>query len=226
MVDLPTTTPILEAIFGSSDYLLWGAGGDLCLPGAVEYQHLHADLLDDQEIEEGRLAQARALGIEVPDRPEDLSHATARLILERTPPQVTVNFLMSELTWENGPIRQVPGTHASVQRPPSPRYEPDWMKTSTLVGAPAGAGVFRDTRAWHGATPNLSREVRAMPNIEYSPPWKASAVHRSMPFECWQTLSERGRRISRAAVCEAGTWPAGAGVMHPLLCERLKALGV
>jgi hypothetical protein len=226
MVDLPTTTPILEAIFGSRDYLLWGAGGDLCLPGAVEYQHLHSDLMDSQEIGSGRLLQARQLGIETPDRPEDLDIATARLILERTPPQVTINFLMSDLTWENGPIRQIPGTHASVQRPPSPRYEPDWMKTSTLVGAPAGAGVFRDTRAWHGATPNLSREIRAMPNVEYVPGWKVSMVRRSMPYERWLTLPDHGRHIARAAVCEKGIWPAGAGVMHPLLNERRKAVGI
>jgi len=224
LVDLPTTTPILKAIFGSTDYLVWGAGGDLCLPGAVEYQHLHSDLKDDQIIDPGRLAQAGQLGMEVPGRPEELDHATARLILERTPPQVTINFLMSDLTWENGPIRQIPGTHTTVQRPPSPRYEPAWMKTSTLVGAPAGAGVFRDTRAWHGATPNLGREVRAMPNLEYAPPWRLSRVHRSMPYERWQALSEHGRHIARAAVCAQGEWPAGAGFLHPLLCERRKAI--
>lgn len=225
MVHLPTTAPILEAIFGSPDYLLWGAGGDVCLPGAVEYQHLHADWIDDQQLGAGRLEQARQLGMDVPDRSEDLDHATARLVLERTPPQITINFLMTDLTWENGPIRQIPGTHASVQRPPSPRYEPDWMKTATLVGAPAGAGVIRDTRAWHGATPNLSREVRAMPNVEYVPPWQEPIVERSMPYERWLDLSEAGRHVARAAVCAEGVWPRGAGFMHPLLAERRKAAG-
>ena len=135
------------------------------------------------------------LGIDVAERAEDLDYGTARMILERTPPLVTINFLMSDLSWENGPIRQIPGTHTSVQRPPSPRYEPGWMKTSTLVGALAGAGVFRDNRAWHGATPNLGREIRAMPNVEYVPAWQERFVDRSMPYECWQTLSEQGRRI-------------------------------
>ena len=42
MVDLPTTTPILSRIFGGEDkYCVNGAGGDLCLPGALEYQHLY-----------------------------------------------------------------------------------------------------------------------------------------------------------------------------------------
>ena len=40
-IDLPTTTPILKRLFGSDDYVCHGAGGDLCLPGVVEYQHLH-----------------------------------------------------------------------------------------------------------------------------------------------------------------------------------------
>ena len=220
MVDLPTTTPILQAIFGSSDYLVVGAGGDLCLPGAVEYQHLHADIVDHQKIEEVRLAQARQLGIEVPERPEQLDVPTSRLILDRTPPLVTINFAMSELTWENGPIRQIPGTHTSVQRPPSTRWEPQWMKTSTLVGAPAGAGVFRDNRAWHGATPNLGREVRALPNVEYGAPWLADAAHPTMPHEVWYSLSPYARHISRLVKCERGDWPTGAGVMHPLASER------
>jgi len=221
MIDLPTTTPILKAVFGSSDYLVLGAGGDLCLPGAVEYQHLHGDIQDNNKVGEGRLAQARQLGIEVPAAAEDLDLRTGRLILERTPPVVTINFLMSDLTWENGPIRQIPGTHANAQRPPSTKWEPDWMKTSTLVGAKAGAGVFRDTRAWHGATPNLSREIRALPNVEYGAPW--FTADRTMPHERWESLSDHARHLCRLVRCEPGQWPAGAGVMHPLASERKRA---
>ncbi len=223
MIDLPTTTPILEAIFGSRNYLVRGAGGDLCLPGSVEYQHLHADIVDEQHISAGRLAQARELGMDVPETPEALDLGTARFVHERTPPHVTINFLMSDLTWENGPIRQIPGTHASVQRPPTIGDEPQWMKTATLAGALAGAGVFRDNRAWHGATPNLSREIRAMPNVEYMPSWREETARRSMPFALWSSLSEHGRHICRAVVCPEGEWPAGAGFMHPLYSERAKA---
>ena len=46
LVDLPTVTPIITAIFESSDYLLRAASGDFCLPGAVEYQPLHCDMGD------------------------------------------------------------------------------------------------------------------------------------------------------------------------------------
>ena len=223
MIDLPTTTPILEAIFGD-EYLVVGAGGDLCLPGAIEYQHLHADVIEDNVITEERRRYAERVGIEFSTREgsDELDVRTVRSIVERTPPVVTINFLMSDLTWENGPIRQIPGTQASAFAPPTPQDEPEWMRLSTLVGAPAGAGVFRDNRAWHGATPNLSREVRAMPNVEYG----ALSVpeerfrHKTMPHEIWETLSPHAQRVSRRVKAEPGVWPAGAGVMHPLAARR------
>ncbi len=222
-VDLPTTTPILTRIFGSADYLVWGGGGDLCLPGAIEYQHLHADLWDRQELPEGRIRQAEELGVDLKGRDptSELDVRTQRRILERTPPIVTINFLMSDLTFENGPIRQIPGSHALQQRPPAPEDEPEWMRLSTLVGAPAGAGVFRDGRAWHGGTPNLSRDVRAMPNIEYMAPWMPEAsTTRTMPHEIWETLSPHGRRLCRSVKAEPGAWPPGAGRLYPLANER------
>ncbi len=37
LVDLPTLTPIVTAIFGSADYHVRAARGDFCLPGAIEY---------------------------------------------------------------------------------------------------------------------------------------------------------------------------------------------
>ena len=63
MIDLPTTTPILKSIFGGPDYLVTGAGGDLCLPGAIEYQTLHADFRERYELPEARLEQARRVGV-------------------------------------------------------------------------------------------------------------------------------------------------------------------
>ena len=46
LIDLPTVTPIVRAIFESSNYMLRAASGDFCLPGAVEYQPLHSDMRD------------------------------------------------------------------------------------------------------------------------------------------------------------------------------------
>ncbi len=226
MVDLPTVTPILCEIFGSDDYFVSGGGGDLCLPGAIEYQHLHSDGLDQQRGGDVRLAYARKRGFKAdPEQTFDqLDMRTRRLLMDRTPPSMTINFTMSDLTWENGPIRQIPGTQTAMQNPPSPAEEPDWMRWSTLVGAPAGSGVFRDHRAWHGATPNVSKEIRALPNLEFVPPWHDPRhFMKSMPHEIWETLSPHGQKICRPIKEAPGVWPAGAGVMHPLTRQRKEA---
>ena len=144
--------------------------------------------------------------------------------MERTPPVVTINFPMSDLTHANGPVRQIPGSHTSQQPAPSPQHEPEWMRLSTLVGAPVGAGVFRDNRAWHGATPNLSEEVRAMPNIEYAAAWiPRETLARTMPHEVWEALSPHAQRLCRFIEAKPGVWPAGACVMHPLASGRTQA---
>jgi len=225
MIDLPTTTPILSRIFGTDKYWALGAGGDLCLPGAIEYQALHADLREREsyQLPEARLRQARRLGIKFRMREGsvELDHSTWQLIIERTPPMVTINFLMTDLTSENGPIRQIPGTQARIANPPSLAEEPEWMRLSTLVGARAGAGVFRDNRAWHGATPNVGREIRAMPNVEYGAPWlDESWFAPSMPHDIWKSLSPHAQRVSRRVKTAPGVWPTGAGVMHPLSGPR------
>ena len=226
-LDLPTTTPILTEIFATTDYLVVGSGGDLCLPGAIEYQELHSDGRDMSPMPRSRVAHGELLGIELVKREgtHELDTHTQRMIVERTPPLVTINFLTCDLTWENGPIRQIPGTHASAATPPTQDEEPEWMRLSTLVGATAGSGIFRDNRAWHGATPNLSREVRAMPNVEYAPPWAADGKEfsQTLPHEMWETLSPHARQISRRLKADPGVRPAGAGVMHPLASERVKA---
>jgi phytanoyl-CoA dioxygenase PhyH len=228
MVDLPTTTPLLSALFGGDDYWVVGAGGDLCLPGAIEYQTLHSDARETFELTPARLEQARRMGVELRTAADGagLEDRARHLVFQRTPPRVTINFLMSDLTVENGPIRQIPGTQTQPGSPPSQADEPEWMRLSTLVGAPAGAGVFRDPRAWHGATPNVSREIRAMPNVEYVAPWmEASAFKPTMPHELWATLGPHAQRISSRIKTAPGEWPAGAGIMHPLASKRAEAGG-
>jgi hypothetical protein len=199
LVDLPTTTPILTAIFGSPNYLLGGGGGDMALPGAIEYQGLHSDNLWE----------------ELPDR-------SGRVSVRDLPvPVVTINFPMIDFTRLNGPVRQVPGTQNSREPIPSLAAEPGWMKLSTVCPVPAGSAIIRDNRTWHGGTPNLSRDVRAMPNIEYFAPWfRSEGVIRSMPFKRWQELSPHGRRISRHVMLGAGERLIGEGFIHPKRAER------
>src|SRR5580704_9503196 len=228
IIDLPATTPLLTALFGGDDYWVVGAGGDLCLPGAVEYQTLHSDTRETYELTRERLAQAQRMGVELRKEAggDSLTEKTLHLIFERTPPRVTINFLMSDMTFENGPIRQIPGTQTLAASPPTQEDEPDWMRLSTVVGAPAGAGVIRDPRAWHGGTPNVSREIRAMPNVEYTAPWlDASQFQPSMPHDIWARLSPHAQRICARIKTAPGVWPAGAGVMHPLASKRSEAKG-
>ena len=226
MVALETTNPLLTKLFGGPDYVVVGAGGDLCLPGAVEYQHLHADVYERFNLPDSRIAQGEALGIDIrrDEKTGEIDDRTKRLICDRTPPIITINFLMSDLTWENGPIRQIPGTHTAAQQPPPPTEEPEWMRMCTPVGAKAGAGVFRDNRAWHGATPNLSREIRSMPNVEYGAPWIAGPQqNKTMPYKVWETLNEHAKHICRFVHEEPGVWPAGAGLNHSLGKVRKEA---
>ena len=226
MVDLETTTPILTKIFGSKNYIVVGAGGDLCLPGAIEYQHLHMDVQEDQKLPPKRIEQARRLGLKLETEADsdELTLKSKRFVVDRCPAILTINFTMSDLTWENGPIRQIPGTHMSVRNPPPPQEEPEWMRMCTLVGAPAGSGVFRDNRAWHGATPNLSKEIRSLPNIEYGAPWIANGqTPKTMPHEIWQRLSDHAKHICRDVHAEPGVWPAGAGFNHSLATMRKEA---
>lgn len=199
LIDLPTTTPILKAIFGSEAYLVYGAGGDLALPGAIEYQGLHSDNVWTELHDPHGGQTMRDLPV----------------------PVVHVNFPLVDLTPENGPIRQIPGTHRT--RAPIPRLadEPEWMRLSTVCPLPAGSAIIRDARCWHGGTPNLSREVRAMPNIEYMAPWfRSEALIRSMSYDRWRTLTPHAQRISRYIVCAPGEAVVGEGFTHPRRVER------
>jgi hypothetical protein len=199
VIDLETTTPILNAIFGSPNYIVGGGGGDLALPGAIEYQGLHAD--------------------NVWAEPHDpVGGITSR---HMPVPVVTINFPMVDLTWENGPIRQIPGTQRSTERIPTLSDEPLSMKHSTVCPVPIGTAIFRDNRAWHGGTPNLSDHVRSLPNIEYYAPWfRSEGVNRCMPFEQWDQLSEHGKRICRYVVCDPGEPVIGAGFTQPRASDR------
>ena len=100
-------------------------------PGAIEYQGLHSDNVWSE-----------------------LHDPTGRVSTRELPvPAVTINFPMVDLTPENGPTRQIPGTQNSRNPIPNLADEPEWMKLSTVCPAPAGSGIFRDLRAWHGGTP-------------------------------------------------------------------------
>ncbi len=196
LIDLPTITPIMCAIFGADDYQLRGGGGDFCLPGAVEYQPLHADMGDRKShtTRSGRVVQTGSF-----------FDPSGRFSVRDLPaPSVTCNFLTVDFTPENGPTRQIPGTQNTREPIPSLDEEPEWMRLSSVCPAPAGSALVRDVRAWHGGTPNLSDELRAIPNVEYWAPWYCEPRRMSLPQDVWRGLSDHGRRISRGLVALDG----------------------
>ena len=146
LIDLPAILPIVEAIWGSPDFICSGGGGDYSAPGAKE-QHLHADIRDV------------------------LNDPLGQVTLHDVPtPYIVVNFLMVEFRKINGAIRFVPGTHRTRQPVPKMEEEPARMKESILC-APAGTAVIRDVRCWHGGTANDSDEIRPMTSVGYLAPW-------------------------------------------------------
>ena len=195
LLDLPTVTPIVTAIFGSENYIARGGGGDFCLPGAVKYQPLHSDMSD-------------RITYEV--RGETRTHGSfhdpeGKLNYRDLPvPFVCCNFLTVDFTRLNGPTRQIPGTQNSQAPIPSLADEPEWMKLSTVCPASAGSVLIRDVRAWHGGTPNLSNQVRAIPNVEFLAPWFREPLRKSMPYEIYETLSDHGKRIAEYIVAHPG----------------------
>jgi hypothetical protein len=199
LIDMPTTTPILTAIFGSPNYIVYGCGGDMAFPGAIEYQGLHSDNVWSE-------LHDPVGGVTMRDLPT---------------PSVHINVPLVDLTPENGPIRQIPGTHRS--RAPIPRLadEPEWMRFSTVCPLAAGSAIIRDPRCWHGGTPNLSRDVRAMPNVEYLAPWfRSEALQRSMSYETWRTLTPHAQRLARYVVAFPGEPVVGEGFHHPRRAVR------
>lgn len=119
-------------------------------------------------------------------------------------PYVCCNYLMVDFNRINGPIRQIPGTQHSHAPIPTPDEEPEWMRLSTVCPAPAGSVVLRDVRAWHGGTPNLSDEVRAIPNAEFYAPWFREPLGHSIPLDLYNQLTPHGQRICRYICAHEG----------------------
>ena len=100
-------------------------GGVVALPGAIEYQGLHADRIWTEPHDP-------IGGLTTPQIPV---------------PAVTINFPMVELTTGNGPIRQIPGSQRWLDPIPNLAEEPGAMKLSTLVRVRAVAATVRSRQA-------------------------------------------------------------------------------
>lgn len=189
LIDLPRLTPVLTALFDSPDYITRGGGGDFCLPGATFYQPLHSDIVD-RFVHKGTTFGS-------------FYDPTGGLTIRDLPcPYICCNFLITDFTHSNGPTRQIPGSQHSRAPLPTLAEEPAWMKHSTVSPAKAGSVLIRDVRAWHGGTPNVSGEIRAIPNIEYYAPWFREPLRTCMPRKIYETLSDHGKRLAKFIVAD------------------------
>ncbi len=190
LVDLPTITPIVTAIFGSSDYLLRAASGDFCMPGATEYQPLHSDMRDYLDRDATPFSSFH----------DPRGHLSTR---DLPCPYLCVNFLTSDSTRLNGPTRQIPGTQYARAPLPKLAEEPEWMRLSTVCPVPAGSVQIRDVRAWHGGTPNLSDKARAIPNLEFYAPWFREPMIPGIAKVDHRRLSDFAQHLTRYAVADS-----------------------
>jgi ectoine hydroxylase-related dioxygenase (phytanoyl-CoA dioxygenase family) len=190
LVDLPTVTPIVTAIFGSSDYMLRSASGDFCLPGATKYQPLHADMRDFVDRASSPFSSFH----------DPRGHLSTR---DLPCPYVAVNFLTVDSTQLNGPTRQIPGSQHARAPFPTLTEEPEWMRLSTVCPVPAGSVQIRDVRAWHGGTPNLSDHVRAIPNLEFYAPWFREPVIPGITKADHRKLSPHAQHLTRFLVADS-----------------------
>jgi ectoine hydroxylase-related dioxygenase (phytanoyl-CoA dioxygenase family) len=190
LIDLETITPIVSAIFQSSDYLLRACSGDFCLPGATEYQPLHSDMRDFADRSTTPFSSFH----------DPRSHLSIR---DLPCPYVCVNFLTVDATRLNGPTRQIPGSQHSRAPIPTLNEEPEWMRLSTVCPVPAGSVQIRDVRAWHGGTPNVSEDVRAIPNVEFYAPWFREPMLPGITKADHRRLSPFAQHLTRFSVADS-----------------------
>ena len=190
LLEIDEVHTLLNAIFGSPDYSLRAGSGDFCLPGATDYQPLHPDTRDWED------SKTTPFNSFIDPR----GHMSLR---DLPSPYICVNFLPQDVTKLNGPTRQIPGTQNSRARIPNLKYEPEWMRLSTVCPAPAGAIMIRDVRAWHGGTPNVSDAIRSIPNLEFYAPWFREPMVPGITYQDYKKLSERGQRLAKFCVADS-----------------------
>ncbi len=190
LLELPAVLAIISAIFESENYMLRSASGDFCLPGAVNYQPLHSDMRDWENDDASPFSAFH----------DPRGHLTTR---DLPCPYICANFIPFDQTPLNGPTRQIPGSQHSREPIPTLKDEPEWMRLSTVCPAPAGSVQLRDVRAWHGGTPNLSADLRAIPNLEFYAPWFREPIAPGISHTDYCNLSSRAQEITRFHVADS-----------------------
>lgn len=240
MADSQPVLEVLAEIFESPDYTCDGVGGDFVLPGCVQYQHLHMDMGEYLADSSGKLSFL--------DMPT--SRVQVNFPLTLTPGSAVAHTVYNGATRQipgtQNSHESIPwleedldamgragssstdaksgsttkDAHSTATDLSNVAQEPKWMKLNVTAPAPAGCALIRDLRAWHGGTPNLSKEVRAIPGAGFSAPWFQDPEGKQIPRSVWEQMSERGRHVTRYIVRDDDTidtswmpdWDVVAGI--------------
>eukprot|EP00438_Fugacium_kawagutii_P024557 Skav223337 [mRNA] locus=scaffold200:206294:214544:+ [translate_table: standard] len=180
------------------EYLAVGGGGDFVLGETDSHQRLHVDL------------QLEAM------------------YDSESPAAVVANFVISEISCDDGPLRLVPRTQ---NVPMASQLAKDWgyathlqKEDSILVEknlsyvfvCPLSPGdvILRDMRLWHGGSPNLGLEPRYLPSAEFLSLRYAEATRQvedhftprpALPFASWLRLSPATQRRSREILTDSAS---------------------
>lgn len=190
LVDIPAITEILEKYWGSKDFAILAAGGDLNMAGSRQHQNLHSDLSGSK-----LMGPQREIGTGVKS------------------PMIVANFLIEEQTRFNGPLQHIPRTQL-LDRNYLMEVQDEPMKWffSTMCPAPAGTAVIRDPRTWHAGSPNITTLDRPLPNCEFvapfvlsDPVWQAeNKVVPQITHEVWARLPPRAKHLTRLVKAREG----------------------
>jgi len=184
LIDNQPASTVMKAIHPEG-YFIAGGGGDFVLGATSTFQSLHRDL-----------------GPSVPSGADG------------SPPAITINFLLEDLTCADAPLRVVPGSHESRADPPALFNEPQEAKYTILCPLPAGSAIVRDLRAWHGGTPNGSDRTRYMLSAEFvsaslgrstcGSGWMLDPCRPQLSRSQYESLSVHGKAIASGIVDSSG----------------------
>eukprot|EP01048_Picozoa_sp_COSAG05_P002728 COSAG05_NODE_117_length_17936_cov_137.220945_7_plen_344_part_00 len=141
--DPPAVLEVMEAIFGTKDFVCTEGGGDFNTPGSVEYQHLHSDgggksgLYPDVKLEYRNDGTRQKVSLDAEEQREFRYQIVNARDLPVREHQVTANYPMeicldSDVghTPFNGATRQIPATQSLDVRNgnpiPTEDEEPLW----------------------------------------------------------------------------------------------------
>ena len=137
---------MIKAVMPDGGYCVSG-GGDFVFEACSKYQKIHSDL---------------------PSVHAPFDRAFP-------PPFVCANVVVHPISYDNGPMRIIPGTQEMAQwarrsrrHLPTQCDEPENWRRSVLAPLEPGDIIVRDVRTLHGGTPNKSTATRFLPSVEFA----------------------------------------------------------